>query len=134
MIIGILIATSISTSMVLFPFLLCWIGLYLSCVNLGPTQIIQDNLTISRSLTQSPLQRPFFPNKVIITSSRNELGRPIFGYHNAGYFKDLKKKKMLAILITLLFFLSLQSTYGLSYTFYSLSIFIYSNRLSVSVV
>ena len=48
---------------------------------------------------------------------------------------QIPKKMKLAMLITLLFFLSLQSTYGLSYTFCSLNILlIYSKRDWISLL
>lgn len=84
-----LIATSVSTSMVLLPSLLSdglLPLLYGQWFHLGPTQIIQDNLPISRSLTPITSTKTLSPNKVLIQFP--EIGPPIAGCHYADYYKD----------------------------------------------
>lgn len=56
----------VSCFSVCLPFLCLLLGYFLT--DLGPTQVIQDDL-ILRALTT--LQRSFFPNRIIFTGSRD---------------------------------------------------------------
>lgn len=56
----------VSCFSVCLPFLCLLLGYFLT--DLGPTQVIQDDLILRASNT---LQRPLFPNRIIFTGSRD---------------------------------------------------------------
>lgn len=57
----------------------------------GPIQMTQDNLPMLRFLTESHLQRPFFPYKAVFTHSGDQDLIPVSSHYSAYHTTHFSK-------------------------------------------